>query len=139
MGRLKKAITIVMLLAIIVAIVAWNILRGFAMPAAKKEYLGQLVEKVDKDTLDVIALPRQSWLESPPEEGYWKNPKTGKHTLGICIKCYSCGEKTPLPDATEFENPLGFLASYKCPRCGGLAIRPAGASAAITTTTELQK
>ena len=130
MGRLRKAITIVVLLAIIVAIVAWNILRGFAMPAAKKEYLEQLVEKVDKDTLDVIALPRQSWLESPPEEGYWKNPNTGQYTMCTMIKCYSCGEKIPMlnvdPSVIGDQNPQVILANDKCPKCGGVAIAPMG-------------
>ena len=125
MGRVKKVVVILVLLAIIVGVIAWNVRARYAVPPARKQYLEGLVEKVDEKTLEVVALPRQEWENAGTKDGYWKNPNTGQYTMCTAIKCHACGETIPQPVFPLLtDGPPPDLQNYKCPRCGGQAIAP---------------
>ena len=96
--------------------------------------MGRLTEKVDTKTLEVIELSFSEWDDLGERKGLYKNPKTGTYTMAERSICDSCHEKIPGPvypqvddfdDPNDYENAIDeLIANYKCPKCGGQAIKP---------------
>jgi len=128
----KQAAKVALLLVVIAAAVGFTYWRlAPKKPKPTEAIMGQKIERIDRETLELITLRLDEWLKLGHRNGIFKNPHTGKYTMVMPIICRSCGEKIPAPVYTpELEelkktDPEAALAAferleaeYVCPKCG---------------------
>jgi len=142
----KKVITIIALLAVIVVAVALTVrmVRGGKLEPPER-ITGRRFEKIDAETLEIIALTGDEWKALGYKKERFKNPKTGKYTMARVGICTSCGAKIPWPELPvypergnytqkEYEKVCDEITAKraeierhnKCPKCGAVCpIEPA--------------
>jgi DNA-directed RNA polymerase subunit RPC12/RpoP len=136
MSNLKSVVTFIALLAVVVAAVVFAVVRVAGKPS-RPEWVSMVqMEKIDRQTLEVMSLPVGKWeslgYQDVGRERRFKNPKTGTYTMVQSMRCSVCGEKIPVPvypDMTakkytraEMDDAIEAAEkAYVCPRCGKLA------------------
>ena len=123
----KKIAAVLGLIVLVGAAIVFAVrsmeLRGPKLP---KWLLEQKREKIDTETLEVVTLKFGEWRRLGEKDGIYKNPHTGTYSMTEVMECRSCGEKVPRPQvpegATEAEE-MDILRAYRCPKCGGVAVR----------------
>ncbi len=126
----KKALVVIVILALVVAIAVWVMRSGSSEKGsedARDIFNRKPMELVCEETLEVITKPRGEWIElGCSEENKYKNPKTGNYTMMTPMKCESCGEKIPLvvieaPEGLDDEATIRYIENKEreliCPRC----------------------
>ena len=111
----KKLILAVIMWAILATLVWCGLRRWMGQTAPPPAALARKTTLIDIETLELITMSSQEWLELGSIEVanniLYKNPTTGKHTASLVMECASCGESVPW---------VGSDAEDKtCPRCGG--------------------
>ena len=120
----KKLATIIALLVVIIAAIASLVMRlEFGERELPKWFLEDPVEKIDKDTLELITLKLGEWEKLGQKEGKYRNPKTGSYSMVTPIVCDSCAEKIAPPDYPPREEAtagevLEIRSKFMCPKCG---------------------
>lgn len=99
------------------------VVRGLkrAAPAIPADVIGQQIEKVDRETLELVTLPLGEWQNLGEKERRHKNPETGKYNMVNPMTCAACGKKIPPPEysgAMSPEEVAKATSNYTCPRCG---------------------
>jgi len=133
----KQIIIVLALILVIGASIGFTLKRQFGGPEPPDETLAQLIEKIDAETLRIVAKPLGDWQEWPVRDGKYQNPDTGKFSLVDLMKCASCGEKIPAPEEpgkglSAMESGIttadieAVEAAYRCPKCGGPAFAEPG-------------
>jgi rRNA maturation protein Nop10 len=143
----KKALAIVVLVAVIVLAVVFALRRNSSselqekMQAGQRSVLNQKEDKIDLKTSEIITETVADWSSkyAPDSSGHWKNPKTGEYTMERVLKCASCGAEIPYPDMPTKPTEKGrlglakleqeqerILAEYICPKCGKNAYLSSG-------------
>ena len=131
---MKRTVSIVALVVVIAAALTFGIVRSGCVRGAgpPKNILAIPVEKIDRDSLELITLSQGEWDDLGQNERMtYKNPNTGEYTMLGVIVCEACGEKIPRPEAPPYpkkrteetlsEHAAQFSrikADYRCPRCG---------------------
>jgi len=143
--RLKNLALAALMVAIIVAAIAFTVMRVKSEVTQQPTYLEleakKLKAKIDMNSFEVFAETDDDWLSkyAPDKSGRFKNPKTGEYTMVEPMTCASCGQLIPVPaDMPPPPHPfLGrgkgvdtagafaaakalaeFKLKYKCPKCG---------------------
>jgi len=138
MGERNRILVTAALILIAAAAIGVLLKKFVAKRGPPAWVLETLEEKIDTETLEVLALPVEKWRKLGEQGGAFKNPRTGKYTMVSVIVCASCGQKIPAPgpgysprsasSATveggtaptgeKEEPPPPMGAVYICPRCG---------------------
>ena len=128
MGQLKKiaigAALIIIAGAAIIFAVRYTF--RFGGPQSPQWLQDTVVEKIDTETLEIVAKTMSEWENLGYKGCHYKNPNTGQYTMTTVILCGACGEKIPPPNVVvDPKNPNPQLdMNYKCPKCGGAALPP---------------
>jgi len=123
-----RTIVAVVLILLIVGAVVWLGQYIFYAKTARlpKSIGGQMIEKIDENTLELVSLPLEEWMHVDSKDGKYKNPRTGTYSLVGVMQCASCGAKIPLPDIPANAGAaasLHIMENYVCPKCGKKAYR----------------
>jgi len=134
----KKVITIIGLLVVIVGAVTLSIkMAGRGKLEPPERITGRRFEKIDAETLEIIALTGDEWKALGYKDERFKNPKTGEYTMARVGICTACGEKIPWPvlpiypergnyTQQEYEKVVDEITAKRtaiersntCPKCG---------------------
>ena len=127
MGGKQLAIYAGLFIVIVLAVVI-GVKRTSGLPPPPDWLLDQQVQKIDCKTLDLFTEKNRDWFGkyAANPAGFYKNPKTGTHTMTDTMICSECGQLIPIPDCASSRVMKGDEAmaeiariekAYMCPRC----------------------
>jgi len=126
----NKIVWIVALVLVAIVVLIWGLRRaGLFGGTERPEWVGgQLIERIDRNTGELMTKPLEEWEKLGQKGGVYKNPKTGEYTMEIPIVCESCGAKIAPPKGGSDPDGSGLgliraVAKMKCPKCGGPVVR----------------
>lgn len=98
MAAPKKIGAMVLLLLVIGVAVAFGVRKtrlGGSNPT--KWVLQQQVQRIDGETLELLAQTVGEWEKLGHKDGKYKNPTAGKYSMVDPMTCAACGETIPTP------------------------------------------
>ena len=98
-GGKKMVVAGILLLAIVVAVVYGVRKSDIGGPKEPEWYRDRPVEKIDKESLQLMTKPWSEWEKLGHKERKYKNPETGKYTMVPTITDPATGQKGPVPDS----------------------------------------
>jgi len=126
----KKALAIVVLIAIALGSVIWGVARLRPDTSEPQWLLDKPVEMIDPSSGIIYTKSRGEWEKLKNRDGYFKNPDTGEYTLRKVIVCVWCGERIPAPPFPSKETKakgeaaaMAEIKQYRCPKCDRFPFR----------------
>ena len=131
----KKAVVALVLIAVIVAAGVWITRSRSSTSKGRSRAMGQLIERIDENTLETVTLSVQEWNDLGHKDGKFKNPKTGSYSMLLAMDCPHCNARIPMPirrssrmvravDESTGKEVMRLEeveeVEYHCPKCGEL-------------------
>lgn len=95
----KIVVTGILLLVAVFAVVYGIRKSDIGGPKQPKWYRDRPVEKIDKETMQVMTKPWSEWEDLGHKNRRYKNPETGKYTMVPIIPNPVTGKPAPVPDS----------------------------------------
>ena len=113
MSDKKKIAFAIVLIAVIIAAVAFTIVRQRRGTTQPEQVRQEEITMIDEESLEEFTAPREKWEGQEQQNYRWKNPKTGQYTLRKAMTCPACRKLIP-----------GMVpgADAECPHCGHAAL-----------------